>query len=297
MNKTVKNADGSTKVVPSTYVLQPGETFGADTTDAIGTTKTAAQNNSSSNASGADRPAHTYVVTLVGNGDLYGWKELDEKGERVNSSVQSYASAADAEKAIRSLAPSFDIVEVLAVSNVNTEANRNVNLVKPDLLEDNFGMNPVRRSIETLIPSTQAPTVQPEHDNVEKMIEVDAARAPLIAQAEADKAQSDLRAQQAQQVEADRVAAEDKRRASLTPDQRAVEDKATSDKAAADAQKAADANAEATRQEAIRVAQDKVDAAKAQLDAANARESTVTPAPTPTPTPTPTPVTPTPVTA
>lgn len=92
---------------------------------------------------------HVFKTTLAGNGGMYGWKEMNQNGELVRQSTEMYASEADAEKAIRTIAPSTDIVEVMNVKNINPEANTNVNLVKPDAVKDQFaGMNLISKSVE-----------------------------------------------------------------------------------------------------------------------------------------------------
>lgn len=94
---------------------------------------------------------HVYKVVPVGNGDLYGWNEYDENGAIVRSSEQHYPSAMDAEKAIRTLAPSDDMIEVTGIHNINPEANLNVNLVKKaDESDPYHGMTRVDKSIEDL---------------------------------------------------------------------------------------------------------------------------------------------------
>jgi hypothetical protein len=117
----------------------------------------------------------TFKTQKVGvNGALYGWVKLDSAGNVVETSAQTYASEADAEKAIRALASSADIVEVMGVHNINTDANTNVNLVKPQTADENFGMNPVPAGIN----GDQGPTAptgnKEEHPNVEKMKVIDA---------------------------------------------------------------------------------------------------------------------------
>lgn len=93
---------------------------------------------------------HTFKTVPFGDGSLYGWNEYDEKGNVVRSSDQQWPSEADAEKSMRATATTADIVEVQNVKNINPEANRNVNLVKPsaDVVNENAGMNVVPESIE-----------------------------------------------------------------------------------------------------------------------------------------------------
>lgn len=91
---------------------------------------------------------HVYKTSLAGDGSFYLWKEYDENGGLVRESEQMFNSEADAEKAMRAVAPSSDIVEVVNVKNINAEANLNVNLVKKSVTPENFGMNAVSRSIE-----------------------------------------------------------------------------------------------------------------------------------------------------
>lgn len=99
------------------------------------------------------KPMFTYKVVPVGDGSLYGWAKFDEKGARVDESVQHYSSAADAEKAIRTIANrDSEVVEVEGINNVNTDANKGVNLVvSKDALNDRYhGMKPVEATVEAI---------------------------------------------------------------------------------------------------------------------------------------------------
>jgi uncharacterized protein YegP (UPF0339 family) len=129
---------------------------------------------------------HTWKTTLAGNGGMYGWKELDKDGGLVQQSTEMYASEADAEKAIRTIAPSSDIVEVMNVKNINPEANTNVNLVKPEAVKDQFaGMNLVSKSVEDkssdeekperAVGAPKEPKAPEVHPNVAKMEETKSA--------------------------------------------------------------------------------------------------------------------------
>lgn len=106
---------------------------------------------------------HVFKTTLAGNGGLYGWKEIDEKGDTVRESVQTYSSEADAEKAIRTLVSSNDIIEVETVKNINTEANTNVNLIKPEVKDDNFGMTAVPKGVEEIAQEEAAASARKGH--------------------------------------------------------------------------------------------------------------------------------------
>lgn len=106
--------------------------------------------------------AFTYKVMPVGNGSMYGWNKFNAKGEIVESSLQSWPSAMDAEKALRSFVSAPDVIEVQGMSNVNPEANRNVVVVVPPKQEeDRFnGMTPVPGSVSGAAdPDSSVPVV------------------------------------------------------------------------------------------------------------------------------------------
>lgn len=256
MTKKVRGSNGVVRDVGDAYVLLAGETFVASAVPA--------------NVSGA---AHTYRTTPVGDGSLYGWKEMSADGAVVRVSTQSWPSEADAEKAIRTIAPESDIVEVLAVNNINKEANRNVNVVqKVAPITEAYGVNPVSHSIDELLPEDVKAEIP--HQNVAKMVEIDAVQAPLVAKAQAVKDEADRAAAFTDATFTANRTAETARRAALTPEQRAAEDKVAAEKAAADAKTAAEKKIADDKEAAVKVAQAKLDAAKIQLDAANAITAT-----------------------
>lgn len=148
---------------------------------------------------------HTYKTSLTGNGLAYCWKELDESGIVVRESSQTYNSEADAEKGMRAIASSTDIVEVINIKNINTEANTNVNLVKETAVGENYGMNRVSKSIEDN--SVTEPVKVTEHLNVAKMnspemVAAEAKRAEAAAKIAEDKADADAKAEKKAEADA-----------------------------------------------------------------------------------------------
>lgn len=91
----------------------------------------------------------TFKTTPVGDGSLFGWNKYDAEGNVVESSVQHYASEADAEKAIRTIATINDTIEVEQIKNINPGDNGNVNLVRKNIPvnERTHGMTEVDESI------------------------------------------------------------------------------------------------------------------------------------------------------
>lgn len=132
---------------------------------------------------------------------------MDENGELVRESVQTYNSEADAEKAIRTLAGTKHIVEVINVKNINAEANINVNLIKKSVSEDNFGMHVVSRSVEIDVSVLDEGAPREEHPNVEKMAEIDPILDEKVEELREEKEERDA---VAAEKEEKRLAAEEK---------------------------------------------------------------------------------------
>lgn len=88
-------------------------------------------------------------VVTVGDGSLYGWAKYNQDGEVVETSDQNWPAAMDAEKAARAIANENQVLEVDKVRNINSDANVNVEVVKPEVREmpGIYGAKPVEEGV------------------------------------------------------------------------------------------------------------------------------------------------------
>lgn len=106
-----------------------------------------------------EKKVHTFKVVPMGDGSVYGYKEIDENGSTVRVSEQSWPTEADAEKAIRAIRGEAEI-EVTDIKNINAEANQGVNIVRPEeeARDRNHGMTEVHESVEEKAKPEGAPS-------------------------------------------------------------------------------------------------------------------------------------------